>query len=88
MKRFTFYLALIASAVGSLIALAALFGLLSSGQRETSAFLGAMFALSNAAIAYSIHMVNQGKDIGHKTYPASLVSLLLVILMIYRWWSF
>ncbi|MBB6520795.1 hypothetical protein [Pseudoteredinibacter isoporae] len=88
MKRFTFYLAVLASAAGVIIALAALLGLLQSGQRETTVFLSAMFALSNAAIAYSIHMVNQGKDIGHKTYPASLVSLLLVILMIYRWWSF
>lgn len=88
MKRFTFYLALLASVAGLVVALAALFGVLQSAQLETTVFLAFMFALSNAAIAYSIHMVNQGKDIGHKTYPASLVSLLLVILMIYRWWSF
>lgn len=87
MKTIIFYLALIASAAGILLAIAALAGFGGNSKTETAVFLGFMFAVSNAAIAYSVHMIRKGKDIGHKAYPASLVSLLLVILMIYRWWS-
>lgn len=87
MKTFIFYLAIAASVCGLAISLGSLFGLIVDTKIATASFLAAMFAVSNAAIAYSVYMIQQNKDIGHKTYPASLVSLLLVILMIYRWWS-
>lgn len=50
-------------------------------------FFAALYALASASIAYASQAALDGKAIGHKAFPASLVAFLLVSLMVYHWWQ-
>lgn len=44
-----------------------------------------IMTLVSAALAYASRQKAAGTDIGHKTYPATLVAYLLFALISYRW---
>jgi len=50
-------------------------------------FFAILYTLASASIAYSSQAALEGKAIGHKAFPASLVAFLLVSLMVYHWWQ-
>ena len=50
-------------------------------------FFAVLYILASASIAYSSQAALEGKAIGHKAFPASLVAFLLVSLMVYHWWQ-